>query len=96
MQLLRSPKTIDQLPIKGTLMNLALEKRNAQLICGADGKGLDTILEMAFRQKDPMLMKLARNLATHEGSIQQHFEVCLFYGNCKRFLGRCRKSIFWF
>jgi hypothetical protein len=65
----------DPLVVKGTLINLALEKRNAQLICGADGKGLDEILNLAFSDKDYMLMKLVRNLASHDAAIQNNFVV---------------------
>ncbi|KAI6170486.1 hypothetical protein M3Y97_01149500 [Aphelenchoides bicaudatus] len=65
----------DSLTVKGTLVNVAVEKRNAQLICGADGKGLNELMEMAFKKEDPMLFKLIRNLGTHEGPIQQLFVV---------------------
>lgn len=75
MNMLRTRKG-NSLTVKGTLINLAVEKRNAQLICGADGKGLDDILDLAFREKDSMLMKLARNLASHDAAIQQNFVVC--------------------
>lgn len=73
MQLLKTRK--DSLTVKGTLINVALEKRNAQLICGADGRGLDEIMEMAVESEDSMLMKLARNVGAHEGVIQQNLVV---------------------
>jgi hypothetical protein len=71
----------DSLPIKGILGNVAMEKRNAQLICGADGSGLDFVIETALRNSDPLLMKVARNISMHEGPMQQHFVVSLMESN---------------
>ncbi|KAI6189139.1 hypothetical protein M3Y98_00430200 [Aphelenchoides besseyi] len=63
----------DSLVIKGILVNVSTQKRNAQLICGADGSGLDFLLNKAIDLGDSMLMKVARNISTHEGAVQEHF-----------------------
>ncbi|MFH4975578.1 hypothetical protein AB6A40_002287 [Gnathostoma spinigerum] len=55
------------------LVNIATEKRNAQLICGREGKGLDAIMGRAIEQQNLLLFKLLRNLASHTGSTQIMF-----------------------
>ncbi|KHN74989.1 Kinesin-associated protein 3 [Toxocara canis] len=59
--------------VKALLVNIAIEKRNAQLICGTDGRGLDLIIESALGSKDQLLLKLIRNIAAHSGSSQSMF-----------------------
>lgn len=59
--------------VKALLVNIAIEKRNAQLICGADGRGLDLIIESAFANRDQLLLKLVRNIAAHSGPSQSMF-----------------------
>lgn len=63
------------LTVKAVLVNIALEKRNAQLLCGADGQGLDLLLEAALSSKDHILMKVVRNIASHTGLTQTVFVV---------------------
>ncbi|KAE9549849.1 hypothetical protein FO519_006935 [Halicephalobus sp. NKZ332] len=59
--------------VKAILINAALEKRNAQLICSSDGKGLDVLMDQGFSKSDVMLMKICRNIASHEGTTQDLF-----------------------
>uniref|UniRef100_A0A914RV98 Uncharacterized protein n=1 Tax=Parascaris equorum TaxID=6256 RepID=A0A914RV98_PAREQ len=59
--------------IKALLVNIAIEKRNAQLICGTDGRGLDLIIESALANRDQLLLKLVRNIAAHSGPSQSMF-----------------------
>lgn len=62
--------------VKAVLINIALEKRNAQLLGGADGQGLDLLIEAALNQKDQLLLKIVRNIAIHNGPTQAMFSVC--------------------
>uniref|UniRef100_A0A914ZHC8 Kinesin-associated protein n=1 Tax=Panagrolaimus superbus TaxID=310955 RepID=A0A914ZHC8_9BILA len=64
----------DNLIVKGILVNVALEKRNSQLICSSDGRGLDTLITKAFENYDILLMKICRNIASHEGATQELFQ----------------------
>ena len=54
-------------------VNLAANKRNAQLIC--EGSGLRLLLKRAFKFKDPLLLKMVRNISQHEGPTKEHFVV---------------------
>jgi hypothetical protein len=62
---------------KGLLINIALEKRNAQLICSSDGHGLETLINLAIKNFDVLVMKIVRNIASHEGPIHEMFVVCV-------------------
>ncbi|KAG7487580.1 hypothetical protein MATL_G00024970 [Megalops atlanticus] len=46
-------------------INLAANKRNAQLIC--EGNGLKMLMKRALKLKDPLLMKMIRNISQHDG-----------------------------
>lgn len=72
--------------VKAILINIALEKRNAQLLCGADGEGLNLLIEAALNQKDQLLLKIVRNVAVHSGPTQAAFSV---NKNC------CNQSTCW-
>ncbi|KAH7726541.1 cation diffusion facilitator family transporter containing protein [Aphelenchoides avenae] len=58
---------------KALLINIALEKRNAQVICGTNGQGLDSLIRTAFDRNDPLAMKVVRNCASHDGPTQDLF-----------------------
>lgn len=58
---------------KALLLNIALEKRNAQLICGSDGSGLDLIATAALENLEHILIKVMRNIALHSGPSQVFF-----------------------
>ncbi|KAJ8384515.1 hypothetical protein AAFF_G00204300 [Aldrovandia affinis] len=46
-------------------INLAANKRNAQLIC--EGNGLKMLMKRALKLKDALLMKMIRNISQHDG-----------------------------
>lgn len=55
------------------LINLALNERNAQLLCGEDGSGLKLFISRGFQHKDPLLMKIVRNISQHSGPTKIFF-----------------------
>ncbi|KAL4003278.1 Kinesin-associated protein (KAP) family protein [Acanthocheilonema viteae] len=71
MRILLTNKSSDI--VKAILINIALEKRNAQLLCGTDGEGLNLLIEAALNQKDQLLLKIVRNIAIHSGPTQAMF-----------------------
>ncbi|KAM9459512.1 kinesin-associated protein 3-like isoform 1-T1 [Salvelinus alpinus] len=52
-------------------INLAANKKNAQLIC--EGNGLKMLMKRALKLKDPLLMKMIRNISQHDGPPKQLF-----------------------
>ncbi|XP_062857328.1 kinesin-associated protein 3a [Trichomycterus rosablanca] len=52
-------------------INLAANKRNAQLIC--EGNGLKMLMKRALKFKDPLMMKMIRNISQHDGSFKNLF-----------------------
>ncbi|CAP22031.2 Protein CBR-KAP-1 [Caenorhabditis briggsae] len=58
---------------KAVLLNICLEKRNAQLVCGAGGQGLDLLIEMSMESRDLMLIKVIRAISSHDGPTQNMF-----------------------
>ncbi|CAB4032785.1 kinesin-associated 3 isoform X2, partial [Paramuricea clavata] len=63
----------ERLPLElvALAVNLAANKRNAQLIC--EGSGLRLLMKRAFKFKDPLLLKMARNISQHDGPTKQQF-----------------------
>ena len=54
-------------------INLAANKRNAQLIC--EGPGLRLLMRRAFKFNDPLLLKMIRNISQHDGPTKSQFLV---------------------
>uniref|UniRef100_A0A8C4Q6Y3 Kinesin-associated protein 3b n=1 Tax=Eptatretus burgeri TaxID=7764 RepID=A0A8C4Q6Y3_EPTBU len=52
-------------------INIAANKRNAQVIC--EGTKLKMLMKRALRFKDPLLMKMIRNISAHDGPTKQLF-----------------------
>ncbi|EHB12745.1 Kinesin-associated protein 3, partial [Heterocephalus glaber] len=52
-------------------INLAANKRNVQLIC--EGNGLKMLMKRALKFKDPLLMKMIRNISQHDGPTKNLF-----------------------
>nr|XP_046176946.1 kinesin-associated protein 3-like isoform X2 [Oncorhynchus gorbuscha] len=52
-------------------INLAANKKNAQLIC--EGNGLKMLMKRALKLKDPLLMKMIRNISQHDGPTKHIF-----------------------
>ena len=66
-----------QVPLEqmSLIVNLAANKRNAQIIC--DGGGLKLIMKRALKHRDPLLMKMIRNIAQHDGPTRSMFTVSM-------------------
>uniref|UniRef100_A0A2K5YH27 Kinesin associated protein 3 n=1 Tax=Mandrillus leucophaeus TaxID=9568 RepID=A0A2K5YH27_MANLE len=56
-------------------INLAANKRNVQLIC--EGNGLKMLMKRALKFKDPLLMKMIRNISQHDGPTKNLFIVSI-------------------
>uniref|UniRef100_A0A673BUE5 Kinesin associated protein 3 n=1 Tax=Sphaeramia orbicularis TaxID=375764 RepID=A0A673BUE5_9TELE len=52
-------------------INLAANKRNAQLMC--EGNGLKMLMKRALKMKDCLLMKMIRNISQHDGPTKPIF-----------------------
>lgn len=59
-------------------VNLALNKRNAQLM--VENNRLHSLMARAFKNQDTLLMKMIRNISQHE-NLKVHFVVSIFF--CK-------------
>ncbi|KAL5012631.1 hypothetical protein ScPMuIL_011182 [Solemya velum] len=68
--LLESPENPD-LELLALCINLAANKRTAQIIC--EGTGLKMLMKRAFKFKDALLMKMIRNVSQHEGQTKNLF-----------------------
>ncbi|XP_045615495.1 kinesin-associated protein 3 isoform X2 [Procambarus clarkii] len=68
---LNSPGSQVPLELMALAVNLAANKRNAQLIC--EGAGLKLLLKRALKYRDPLLTKMIRNIAQHEGPTRALF-----------------------
>ena len=54
-------------------VNLAANKQNAQILCQKNG--LKHLMKRAFKYKDPLLMKIIRNISQHDGDSKTLFIV---------------------
>ncbi len=70
-----STDTPDRVQCTSLLVNCALDKRNAQLLCGDDGAGLALLFSKAFERRDALLMKVVRNIAFHNDPLIHTFVV---------------------
>ena len=73
--LLESAEAQPEIELLALCINLAANKRNAQLIC--EKNGLKHIMKRAFKFKDPLLMKMIRNISQHDGPTKNLFLVGL-------------------
>ncbi|XP_023931109.1 kinesin-associated protein 3-like [Lingula anatina] len=69
--ILESPGDRVDLELIALGINLAANKRNAQMIC--EGQGLKLLLKRAYKFKDPLLMKMIRNISQHDGQTKELF-----------------------
>ncbi|CAH1786263.1 unnamed protein product [Owenia fusiformis] len=69
--LLESEGNHVELEVIALCINLASNKRNAQIIC--EGSGMKMIMKRAFKLKDPLLLKMARNISQHDGPTKELF-----------------------
>uniref|UniRef100_A0A8C1GCF6 Kinesin-associated protein 3a n=1 Tax=Cyprinus carpio TaxID=7962 RepID=A0A8C1GCF6_CYPCA len=52
-------------------INLAANKRNAHIMC--EGNGLKMLMKRALKHKDPLMMKMIRNISQHDGPSKNLF-----------------------
>uniref|UniRef100_A0A8C2D3J1 Kinesin-associated protein 3b n=1 Tax=Cyprinus carpio TaxID=7962 RepID=A0A8C2D3J1_CYPCA len=52
-------------------INLAANETNAQIIC--EGNGLKMLMKRALKLKEPLMMKMIRNISQHDGPLKQLF-----------------------
>lgn len=52
-------------------INLAANKRNAQIMC--EGNSLKILMKRALKLKDPLIMKMVRNISQHDGATKNLF-----------------------
>ncbi|XP_067240209.1 kinesin-associated protein 3a isoform X2 [Chanodichthys erythropterus] len=52
-------------------INLAANKRNAQIMC--EGNGLKMLMKRSLKLKDPLMMKMIRNISQHDGPSKNLF-----------------------
>lgn len=71
--MLESPGENIELELIALCINLAANKRNAQLIC--EGPGLKLLLRRAFKFQDTLLLKMVRNISQHDGPTKEQFIV---------------------
>ena len=71
--LLDAPDGQPELEVVALCINLAGNKRCSQLIC--EGNGLRLLMKRSFKYKDPLLMKMIRNISQHDGPTKTLFIV---------------------
>ena len=71
--LLDPPEGQPELEVIALCINLAGNKRCAQMMC--EGKGLRLLMKKAFQNFDPLFMKIIRNLSQHDGPTKMMFIV---------------------
>ncbi|XP_032235565.2 kinesin-associated protein 3 [Nematostella vectensis] len=69
--MLESPGEQIELELIALCINLAANKRTAQLIC--EGPGLRLLLRRAFKFQDALLLKMIRNISQHDGPTKKQF-----------------------
>ncbi|CAG0913778.1 unnamed protein product [Notodromas monacha] len=76
--LLDSDEDDPGMEVMALIINLAANRKNAALICGTvgssrEGLGLKLLLHRAFKTDDPLIMKIIRNIAQHDGPTKHLF-----------------------
>ena len=75
----QQPAAQPDIEVLALCINLAANARCAQLIC--EGAGLKLLMRKAFKNRDPMLLKMIRNVSMHDGPTKDLFIVrtCLYF-----------------
>ncbi|XP_052220256.1 kinesin-associated protein 3-like [Dreissena polymorpha] len=68
--MLESPENPD-IELLSLCINLAANKRTAQIIC--EGQGLKMLMKRSFKFRDSLLMKMIRNISEHDGPTKNLF-----------------------
>jgi hypothetical protein len=76
--LLEGPEDEVNLELVALCINLAVNKRNAQIM--VENNRLRCLMARAFRNQDSLIMKMIRNIAMHEGT-KQNFIVSFIFHN---------------
>jgi hypothetical protein len=76
--LLEGPEDEAKLELVALCINLAINKRNAQIM--VEDNRLGSLMARAFRNQDSLIMKMIRNIAMHEGT-KQNFVVSFIFHN---------------
>jgi hypothetical protein len=76
--LLEGPEDDVNLELVALCINLAINKRNAQIM--VEDNRLGCLMARAFRNQDSLIMKMIRNIAMHEGT-KQNFVVSFKFHN---------------
>lgn len=73
MKLILSAKSSEDLSMQlmALACNLASNPENAARMC--EGPGLKLLVKRAVKQRDPLLMKMLRNISLHEGPTKELF-----------------------
>ena len=71
--LLESSEQQPELEVLALCINLAGNKRCSQLIC--ENNGLRFLMKREFKFKDPLVMKMIRNISQHDGPTKTMFIV---------------------
>lgn len=74
--LLEGPEDEANLELVALCINLAINKRNAQIM--VEDNRLGCLMARAFRNQDSLIMKMIRNIAMHEGT-KQNFVVSFIF-----------------
>ena len=75
--LLDGPQDEMNLELVALCINLAINKRNAQIM--VEDNRLRRLMARAFRNQDSLVMKMIRNIAMHEGTKQNFIVSCIFH-----------------
>ena len=78
--MLESPSDRLEIELVALGINLACNKHNAQLIC--EGNGLRLLMRRALKFKDPLLLKMIRNISQHDGPSKTQFIVSIWLVLC--------------
>ncbi|XP_037073717.1 kinesin-associated protein 3-like, partial [Pollicipes pollicipes] len=88
--ILEWPEPKAGLELMALCINLTANKRNAELVCEADGLAL--LVARAFQHTDPLLMKMIRNISQHDGQTKVLF--LEFLGEFAETLHSCKDEEF--
>lgn len=69
--ILECPTDKVEIELIALAINLACNKRNAQIIC--EGNGLRLLMRKALKFSDPLLLKMIRNISQHDGPTKHQF-----------------------
>ncbi|XP_069691639.1 kinesin-associated protein 3 isoform X2 [Periplaneta americana] len=87
--LLEGPEDDMNLELVALCINLAINKRNAQIM--VENNRLRCLMARAFRNQDSLIMKMIRNIAMHEGTKQNFVE---FVGDIAKAIVECPNEDF--